>query len=64
MQSNPYQQKDFAEMVQRTKSPEGIDDIKNYQTEQYGKVTEQVTKTLDDMQKNFSEDGKVYQEIK
>ena len=64
MQSNPYQQKDFSDMVERAKSGEWIDDIKNYQTEQYGKVVEQVTKTLDDMQENFSENGKVYQDIK
>lgn len=63
-QSNPYQEKDFADMVTRMKSPEWIDDIKNYQTEQYGRIQQKVTEELDNMQKNFSEDWKVYQDIK
>lgn len=35
MQSNPYQMEEFNNMVTRAKSGEGIDAIKNYQTEQY-----------------------------
>lgn len=64
LQSNPFQQAEFSQMVKRTKAPEGIDNIKNYQTERYGKVTEEVIKKLDEMQKNFSEDWKVYSELR
>ena len=62
--SNAYQAEEVKKMTERMQSPEGIANIRDYQTEQHQKIGEEYVAKMERAQKFLSEDGTAYSQIK
>jgi len=64
LQANPYQSEEFNNMITKSESSQWIDDIKNYKSERFWEITDELTQKIEKIKKEKWEDWKMYNEIK